>query len=116
METYIILISCLGRKVLLGPCASAFQQSLYTGICSTVSKKSCDLLQNAANLWKENCSVNKRLDQVKKQLAQAGKTEMHQRYSENLHQSFLLQETSVFKMLLLLFPDLSLVDEFVLQW
>ena len=70
----------------------------------TVNKKSCDLLQNAANLWKENCSVNKRLDQVKKQLAQAGKTEMHQRYSENLRQSFSLQETFVIEMLLLLLP------------
>ena len=68
----------------------------------TVSKKSSDFLQNAASLWKENCAVNKRLDQVKKQLTQAGKTEMHQRYSENLRPSFVLHETFVLKMLLLL--------------
>ena len=48
------------------------------------------VVQNAINLWKENCSVHRRLDQTKKRLAQAEKTGTHQRYSENRHQLFIL--------------------------
>ena len=44
----------------------------------------CEFLQIATNLWRENCCLNKKLDQANKQLTQAGKTDLHQQYSESL--------------------------------
>ena len=41
-----------------------------------------ELLQSTASLWKEHCFVSKRLEDTKKHLVNAGKTEAHQRCSK----------------------------------